>query len=260
MHFDIPVRLAFALGALTLTLGAVTASVRDIRRAAESVSESGYRSLIAGLSADDLEGREPGTVGEQRTVEYLEEQFLELGLQPVTAGGFRQEVPLVSITATEARLSFRKGAGGMDLAFGDDMVLGTRRVRPESSIAGSEVVFVGYGIVAPEYGWNDYAGLDMRGKTALILVNDPGFVTGENGTLPRQGDDLPRPLDLQIRGGGAPGRRRARSSSTTRRPRPMTGASCATAGPDRSSTWIRRTAMPAARRCRAGSRTNALAS
>jgi hypothetical protein len=179
MHFDSPVRLAFALGALTLTLGAVTASVRDIRKAAESVSESSYRNLIASLSADDLEGREPGTAGEQRTVEYLEGQFLELGLQPVTGGGFRQQVPLVAITATEAKLSFRKGAGGMDLAFGDDMVLGTRRVRPESSIAGSEVVFVGYGIVAPEYGWNDYAGLDMRGKTALILVNDPGFVTGE---------------------------------------------------------------------------------
>jgi Zn-dependent M28 family amino/carboxypeptidase len=67
----------------------------------------------------------------------------------------------------------------MTLAYGDDMVIGTRRVRPESSIDGSEVVFVGYGIVAPEYGWNDYAGIDMRGKTALILVNDPGFVTGE---------------------------------------------------------------------------------
>ena len=83
-------------------------------------------------------------------------QFLELGLQPAAGGSFRQDVPLVDITATEARLSFRKGAGGMDLAFGDDMVLGTRRVRSESSIADSEVVFVGYGIVAPEY-WAGYA-------------------------------------------------------------------------------------------------------
>lgn len=179
MYLDIPARLAFALGAVALTLGAVTASVRDTRKAAESISESSYRNLIAGLSADDLQGREPGTVGEQRTVEYLEEQFLELGLQPVTGGGFRQEVPLVSITATDVKLSFQKGAGGMNLVPGDDMVLGTQRVRPESSIGASEVVFVGYGIVAPEYGWNDYAGLDMRGKTALILVNDPGFVTGE---------------------------------------------------------------------------------
>ena len=107
MQLDIPARLAFAVGALALTLGAVTASVRDTRKAAESITESGYRNLIAGLSADDLEGREPGTVGEQRAVEYLEEQFLELGLQPVAGGGFRQQVPLVAITATEAKLSFR---------------------------------------------------------------------------------------------------------------------------------------------------------
>ena len=179
MAFDIPVRLTFALGAAALTLGAFAASERDIRKAGESISESSYRNLIAGLSADELEGRAPGTVGEQRTVEYLEEQFLELGLQPAKGGSFRQEVPLVAITAMEAKLSFHKGAGGMELAFGDDMVIGTRRVRPESSIADSEVIFVGYGIVAPEYGWNDYAGLDMLGKTALILVNDPGFVTGE---------------------------------------------------------------------------------
>ena len=178
-QFDIPARLTFVVCATALTLGAFNAAERAIRKAGESIDQASYRNLIAGLSTDDMEGREPGTVGEQRTVEYLEEQFLELGLQPVKGGSFRQNVPLVDITATAARLSFHKGAGGMDLALGDDMVLGTRRVRPESSIADSEVVFVGYGIVAPEYGWNDYAGLDMHGKTALILVNDPGFVTGE---------------------------------------------------------------------------------
>ncbi len=179
MKFDIPARLLFTIGACAVALGAFNAAERAIRRAGESITEQTYRAQLASLSADDLEGREPGTVGEQRTIEYLEEQFLELGLQPVTGGSFRQDVALVEITATGAHLGFRKGAGGMDLAFGDDMVLGTRRVRPESSVADSEVVFVGYGIVAPEFGWNDYAGIDMRGKTALILVNDPGFVTGE---------------------------------------------------------------------------------
>ncbi len=179
MQFDIPARLVFAACAVALTLGAFGASDKAIKKAAGAVNESSYRALIAGLAADELEGREPASKGEQGTVEYLEEQFLELGLQPVDGGSFRQDVGLVEITATEAKLSFHKGAGGMTLAFGDDMVLGTRRVRPESSVAESEVVFVGYGIVAPEYGWNDYAGIDMRGKTALILVNDPGFVTGE---------------------------------------------------------------------------------
>ncbi len=178
MQFDITARLVFTAATVALTLGAFGASDKAIKKAAGAVNESSYRALIAGLAADELEGREPGSKGEQGTVEYIEEQFLELGLQPVDGGSFRQDVGLVEITATEAKLSFHKGAGGMTLAFGDDMVLGTRRVRPESSVAESEVVFVGYGIVAPEYGWNDYAGIDMRGKTALILVNDPGFVTG----------------------------------------------------------------------------------
>ena len=177
--FDTRFRLLFIAPVVGLLLGAFNADDRMLKKAAEAINGSTYRTHIAGLSSDELQGRAPGSDGERRTIEYLEKEFLELGLQPVSGGDFRQEVALVEITASEPRLSFSKGAGGMTLAFGDEMVIATRRVRPESSIAGSEVVFVGYGIVAPEYGWNDYAGIDMHGKTALILVNDPGFVTGE---------------------------------------------------------------------------------
>ncbi|MEX1993383.1 MAG: M28 family metallopeptidase [Steroidobacteraceae bacterium] len=179
MQFDIPARLLFTTFAVALTLGAFGASNKDIKKAAGFIDEATYRTHVASLSDDEMEGRAIGTAGEQKTIEYVEKQFLELGLQPVTGGSFRQQVPLVEITAIEPVLSFRKGAGAMELAFGSDMVITTRRVRPESAVADSEVVFVGYGIVAPEYGWNDYAGVDMRGKTALILVNDPGFVTGD---------------------------------------------------------------------------------
>src|ERR1700752_2376573 len=126
-----------------------------------------------------MQGREPGGEGERKTAEYVEKQYLELGLQPVAGGDFRQDVALGEITGSGQQLSFSRGAGGMSLAPGEAMELGSGRVQPSASVAGSEVVFVGYGIVAPEYGWNDYAGVDMRGKTALILVNDPGFVTGE---------------------------------------------------------------------------------
>ncbi len=178
MRLDRSGRLLFAAIA-ALALLAAMGFDRDISKAAGAITEAAYREQIATLSGDEFEGRSPGTAGEQRTVEYLEEQFLEMGLQPVEGGSFRQNVSLVEITASGHRLSFSKGAGNVALAFGDDMVLGTRRVRDESSIANSEVVFVGYGIDAPEYGWDDYAGLDMRGKTALILVNDPGFVTGD---------------------------------------------------------------------------------
>ena len=171
--------ILFAAAGAALAFACCDASDRNFKKAAGAITEEAYRAQVQAIAADELEGRSPGTRGEQRTVEYLEKQFLDLGLQPASGGSFRQQVALVEITATDPQLSFARGAGGMTLAFGDDMVIGTRRVRPESSIKDSEVVFVGYGIVAPEYGWNDYAGVDMRGKTALILVNDPGFVTGD---------------------------------------------------------------------------------
>jgi Zn-dependent M28 family amino/carboxypeptidase len=175
---DPSARILFAAVA-ALALLAVKASDRDMAKAAGAIGESAYREHIASLASDEFEGRSPGSAGELKTVEYLEEQFLEMGMQPVSGGSFRQDVSLVEITASGHRLSFSKGGGSVALTFGDDMVLATRRVRDGSSIADSEVVFVGYGIDAPEFGWNDYAGIDMRGKTALILVNDPGFVTGD---------------------------------------------------------------------------------
>ena len=181
MRLDKSGKPLFAILAAAVLIGAFGAKDRDLRKAAGAINGEIYRELIAKLASDDFEGRAPGTKGEQSTVEFIEEQFGELGLQPVAGGSYRQDVKLVEITASAQQLSFNRGSGAMNLAFGDDMVLATRRVQPSSSIAGSDVVFVGYGIVAPEYGWNDYAGLDMRGKTALILVNDPGFVTGEEG-------------------------------------------------------------------------------
>ncbi|MGB5132031.1 MAG: M28 family metallopeptidase [Steroidobacteraceae bacterium] len=171
--------ILFAALAAMLVSSPCSASDKDIKKASTAIAEAGFRAQVQAISSDEMEGRGIGTMGEQRTIEYLEQQFLELGLQPAAGGSFRQDVSLVEITGADQHLSFAKGAGGMTLAFGDDMVIGTRRVQPESSIKDSEVVFVGYGIVAPEYGWNDYAGVDMHGKTALILVNDPGFVTGD---------------------------------------------------------------------------------
>ncbi len=178
-RFDRGTRLLFIVVMAASMLGAFNADDRMIRKAAEAIDEMAFRSQVEALSSDEMQGRSPGSEGERKTIEYLEKQYLELGLQPVGGGDFRQDVALVEITGSDQTLAFNKGAAGMSLAFGSDMVLGTRRVQPASSVEGSEVVFVGYGIDAPEYGWNDYAGLDMRGKTALILVNDPGFATGD---------------------------------------------------------------------------------
>lgn len=170
----------FLICALAVILAGCNAAGAARQQAAASITAEVYRGHVERLASDDFEGRGPGGRGEQATVEYLEQQFLALGLQPV-GGSFRQAVPLVEITAAlgSVNLGFEHGGRRLDLGFGEDMVIGTRRVQQAIAISNSEVVFVGYGIVAPEYGWNDYEGLDMRGKTALILINDPGFASGD---------------------------------------------------------------------------------
>ena len=143
---------------------------------AVAISAAEYERHIVTLASDEFEGRKPGTAGERKTVDYLVAEFKKLGLQPGNRGAWTQEVPIVEITAgSDAELKL----GAAALAYGKDMVIWTKRVAPEVTLADSPLVFVGHGVVAPEAGWNDYAGVDMRGKTAVILINDPGFATGD---------------------------------------------------------------------------------
>jgi Zn-dependent M28 family amino/carboxypeptidase len=127
------------------------------------------------LSSDKFEGRAPGTRGEDLSVAYIETQFRDLGLQPGNPDGtYIQKVPLVGITATETRpLTFVKGSKALGLKWRDDLVAWTKHVADAASIAKSDVVFVGYGVEAPEYNWDDFKGLDVKGKTLVVLVNDP---------------------------------------------------------------------------------------
>ncbi len=130
------------------------------------------------LSSDAFEGRMPGTVGEEKTVALLIERFREAGLQPGNNGSWVQKVPLVEITGRDfAPLTIAGNGETIALDYAKDWVGVSYREVPETVLADSELVFVGYGINAPERGWNDYADVDMRGKTAVILVNDPDFDT-----------------------------------------------------------------------------------
>jgi len=126
------------------------------------------------LSSDRYVGRAPGTLGEDLTVSYLIDQFRKLGLRPGAAdGGFTQRVPLVGITASGGPLLLKKADETRTLAWKDDVVAWTKHVASVASIQDSELVFVGYGVVAPEYDWDDYKGLDVKGKTLVMLINDP---------------------------------------------------------------------------------------
>ena len=126
------------------------------------------------LSSDEYQGRGPGTKGEELTVRYIENEFKKIGLQPGnTDGTYVQKVPLVGITAAPAPLTFKKGGATQTLAWKDDVVAWTKHVAESASIDNSELVFVGYGVVAPEFNWDDYKGVDVSGKTLVMLINDP---------------------------------------------------------------------------------------
>ena len=146
---------------------------------APGISAETLEEVTRTLSSDAFEGRAPGTAGEEKTLAYLQQQFAEAGLKPGNGDSWFQEAPLVEITARDVSdLVFRGGAGDpLALEYGPEMVVGTYRVTPGIEVADSDVVFVGYGINAPERDWNDYAGVDVTGKTVIILVNDPDYET-----------------------------------------------------------------------------------
>ncbi len=142
------------------------------------IDEYAYRNHLTALASDEFEGRKPGTPGEEKTVAYLVAQFKQLGLKPGNGESYLQAVPLrESVTAADATLTITGRKTPLTLAYGKDMVVWSRRGLPLAELRRSELVFVGYGIVSPEFDWNDYAGVDVHGKTVVVLVNDPGYAT-----------------------------------------------------------------------------------
>ncbi|MBI4420525.1 MAG: M28 family peptidase [Gemmatimonadetes bacterium] len=133
------------------------------------------------LASDSFGGRAPASRGEEKTVRYLETQFSALGLQPGNRASFFQNVPLVEIAGRPGTLMIRgrRGTSGSRFVFKEQFVAWTKRMVSQADIDNAPLVFVGYGVVAPEYQWNDYAGVDARGKTVVMLVNDPGFAAGD---------------------------------------------------------------------------------
>lgn len=146
----------------------------DVEKAYQSINSEQLAEHIKVLASDEFGGRAPSSKGEELTLAYLTEQFKALGFEPGNGDSFLQEVPLVSL---EADSNMVLTIGGKDYQYKKDMVMGSSRISAKESIKDSELVFVGYGVNAPEYNWNDYEGLDVKGKTVVMLVNDPGFAT-----------------------------------------------------------------------------------
>ena len=132
------------------------------------------------LASDSFQGRKPFTLGETRTVDYLQNQFRSLGLEPGNGNSYLQEVPMVQITPiADPQMKVEYAKGSFDLNRATDYVLATENTDSVISLDKSELVFAGYGVVAPEYNWNDYAGINVKGKVVLVMVNDPGFGTSD---------------------------------------------------------------------------------
>ena len=155
-----------------------TASAASLEAALETIQARDMLAAIKTLSSDEFEGRGPSSPGEEKTINYLRDEFMRMGLNPGNGESYLQEVPLVALTADPAiSLKVEGGSGTSSFQYGGEFMAWTKRVVGQASLDGSDMVFVGYGSVAPEYDWNDYAGIDVKGKTVVMLVNDPGFAT-----------------------------------------------------------------------------------
>jgi Zn-dependent M28 family amino/carboxypeptidase len=163
----------------TIALAGLTFSGCTKSEKAESPAEIDgkiFAKQIAVLASDSLEGRKPFSAGEEKTIRYLKTEFEKLGLKPGNGDSYFQKVPMVDILSKPAgQLVIKNDKGSVAFNYLDDFVAASRHVQDQVKLTDSELIFAGYGIVAPEYGWNDYQGLDVRGKTVVVLVNDPGF-------------------------------------------------------------------------------------
>ncbi len=141
-----------------------------------AISETTYRNYVTELSSDDFLGRKPFTKGDTLAVQYIEKQFKDLGLSPGNGDSYFQEVPMVQIDAkpTNNTWTFSGVKGQVNARYLDDFVIGSPQLSEQIQVSDSELVFVGFGIVAPEFDWNDYADVDVKGKTVVAMISDPG--------------------------------------------------------------------------------------
>src|SRR5579859_7723015 len=160
-----------AVPAAVFALTCFSASAADnaVAKGLQAINGNDIRSVIETLSSDDFEGREPGSHGETLTVDYITDQFKKIGLAPGNPNGtYIQNAPLTGVVShPEAQI------GGQPMATPDDYVAWSYDRQKEVVVKDSDLVFVGYGAVAPEYGWDDYKGADLKGKTLVMLINDP---------------------------------------------------------------------------------------
>src|SRR2546421_1050085 len=160
--------------ASSFSLFAADKPAEKLKPALDVITPDALLAHIKTLASDEFEGRAPGSKGEELSIKYIADQFKSIGLKPGNPdGSYFQEVPLAGIKSDPKMVLAVAGKPPMELKYPDDFVASSARLQPEIKVDNSDLVFVGYGVVAPEYGWDDYKGVDVRGKTILMLINDP---------------------------------------------------------------------------------------
>lgn len=165
-----------------LFAGCTSESKYDPQAGLDTFTEASFEAHLKQFSSDEFMGRMPFTEGERKTLAYLEDEVKKLGLEPANGTSYLQEVPMVEITTqTDSVLKVKSAKGEFKLSGLKDYVIWTPRADQEQiNLENEELIFAGYGVVAPEYNWNDYAGLDVKDKIVLVIVNDPGFGIGDS--------------------------------------------------------------------------------
>ena len=155
-----------------------TAATKEEGLAAFSVDS--FTTVVKELSADEFQGRKPFTPGETKTLSYIQNKFIAVGLEPGNGNSYFQDVPMVNILAkADSVMQVQTPKGPLQLKAFDEYIVWTDRTESSQVLSADDLVFAGYGVVAPEYNWNDYAGMDVKGKVVMVLVNDPGFNAGD---------------------------------------------------------------------------------
>jgi len=179
MSLFLPV--AVCLAVLSLQATAAEKAVAEPVALAPAINATDFARYDKTLASDAFGGRKPGTVGAQRTLDFLVGEFKRMGLQPGNHGSWFQTVPAESTLLLNDKVKLQVTAGTQHASFANqaDMVVQTLQAKAQVDLKDSPVVFLGFGVDAPQWHWNDYAGVDVKGKTVIVLVNDPGFATGD---------------------------------------------------------------------------------
>ncbi len=167
-------------GTVVIAISSCNQSKIDEQDGLSSFNKDSLVKHIVTLSSNEYQGRRPFTQGEVKSIAYLQKTYKDMGLEPGNGNSYLQDVPLVEISPKYVSpLKVQSPKGSFELKNMEDFVLWTERTDTVQTLNNDDVVFAGFGVVAPEYNWNDYAGLNVKGKVVMVMVNDPGFETGD---------------------------------------------------------------------------------